>query len=143
MLRIATCACGQVRVTCNGDPDRVTICSCTQCQKRTGSAFGVGAYFWREKVTAIEGEANIYRRTSEAGRWFSQRFCPRCGSTVYWEAEFRPEMIGIALGAFADPAFPKPHLVVWTKHKAEWVLLPEDIPHFPTQPSIPVPRATV
>jgi hypothetical protein len=29
-------------------------------------------------------------------------FCPSCGSTVYWEPARKPDMIGVAVGAFAD-----------------------------------------
>ena len=139
MKRTATCACEQLRVTCEGDPDRISICSCTQCQRRTGSVYGVGAYFSRDKITGIEGEATVYRRMSEMGRWLDIRFCPRCGTSVYWEAEFLPGMIGVAVGAFADPSFPKPHLVAWADHMAEWVPVPEDLPRYATQP---VRRAT-
>jgi hypothetical protein len=106
VTRIATCACEQLRVTCEGDPDRISICSCTQCQRRTGSVYGVGAYFSRDKITGIEGEATVYRRMSEMGRWLDIRFCPRCGTSVYWEAEFIPDMMGVAVGTFADPSFP-------------------------------------
>ena len=39
------CVCGAVRYRAEGMPLRVTACHCTMCQRRTGSAFGVGAYY--------------------------------------------------------------------------------------------------
>jgi len=36
------------------------------------------------------------------------RFCPVCGSTVYWTGEGFPGYVAVAIGAFADPAFPAP-----------------------------------
>ena len=45
---LATCGCGALRVTTAGDPDLVVACSCIACQRRTGSPFGVGAYFRKE-----------------------------------------------------------------------------------------------
>jgi hypothetical protein len=54
--RVASCACGQLHLTTSGEPIRVSICSCTQCQKRTGSVCGIGAYFQRESIEAIEGK---------------------------------------------------------------------------------------
>jgi hypothetical protein len=33
-----------------GEPDLVVVCNCIQCQRRTGSSFGVGACFKRETV---------------------------------------------------------------------------------------------
>ena len=29
-------------------------------------------------------------------------FCPACGTAVYWEAEYLPDDIGVAVGAFVD-----------------------------------------
>jgi hypothetical protein len=48
--RAAACACGQLRATCEGEPERVSLCNCTQCQKRTGSVYSVHAYFDRGRV---------------------------------------------------------------------------------------------
>ena len=100
--RIASCSCGQLKVTCEGDPVRVSICCCGACQKRTGSVYGVAAYFPQAQITSIAGQEKTFLRTSDAGRWLRARFCPECGSTVYWEAEFRPGIIGVAIGALAD-----------------------------------------
>ena len=38
---IAAGACGQLRVTCEGEPVRISVCHCLECQ-RTDSAFGAG-----------------------------------------------------------------------------------------------------
>jgi len=37
----------------------------------------------------------------------------RRGSTVLWEPSRKPETIAVAVGAFADPAFPPPSKVVY------------------------------
>jgi hypothetical protein len=49
-----------------------------------------------------------FARSSDDGKAVAFRFCPVCGSTVYWEAERRPDLIAVAVGAFADPGFPAP-----------------------------------
>ena len=54
--RQASCSCGQLSVTCEGEPVRISICHCNACQKRTGSVFGTQARFPREQVT-IEGRS--------------------------------------------------------------------------------------
>src|SRR5712692_6599346 len=36
-----SCHCGFITVEGEADPERVSICHCTDCQTRTGSAFGV------------------------------------------------------------------------------------------------------
>ena len=36
------CVCGAVRYRVEGEPVRNSVCSCTFCQRRTGSAAGFG-----------------------------------------------------------------------------------------------------
>ena len=122
--RIATCACGPVRVACQGEPLKVSLCHCRECQRRSGGPFGVAAFFAREAVTAT-GEAREFRRPSDSGFDVVFRFCPACGSTVWWEALRLPDRIAVASGAFADPAFPAPEQAVYREHRHEW--LPEDL----------------
>jgi hypothetical protein len=105
--RIATCACGRLRLTCVGEPARVTVCHCTACQRRTGSVFGVAARYARGQVT-VEGEAGEHVRIGDEGTKIHFRFCPNCGSTVCWEMPAHDDGIAVAVGAFADPGFTPP-----------------------------------
>ena len=77
----ATCQCGQLRVNTVGDPDIVMACSCLACQRRTGSPFGMGAYF-RKEAASTEGEARVHSRVADSGLDVSIRFCPECGTSV-------------------------------------------------------------
>ena len=52
MTRTAHCSCGALRVEVSADPDAVVACHCGECQRRTGSMFGVGAYFKKEHIRA-------------------------------------------------------------------------------------------
>ncbi len=127
MGRTARCACGRLSVTAEGEPSIVLVCHCTECQRRTGAPFGVGAYFPKEKV-AVSGESKLFTRPGGDGRKMFNRFCPECGTTVYWESELLPGAYGIALGAFADPGFPPPARSVWEEKKHAWVHLGPEIP---------------
>lgn len=42
MERIAECHCGALKVIASGEPDRVYLCHCKACQRRTGTAFHFG-----------------------------------------------------------------------------------------------------
>jgi len=44
--------------------------------------------------------------------------------------ESRPELIGVAVGAFRDPSFPPPEQSVFTTYKHGWLSLPEATPAF-------------
>jgi hypothetical protein len=50
--RLATCACGQLTASCSGNPISVSLCHCLQCQRRTGSTYGIAAFFQRVNVTS-------------------------------------------------------------------------------------------
>lgn len=123
--RTATCACGQLRVTCVGEPVRVSICHCLACRQRTGSAFGTQARFGRDQVT-VEGEATVFARVGDSGGTAHFRFCPRCGSTVYWAFDGAPDVLAVSVGCFADPAFPPPTVSVYEDRQSPWLAVAPD-----------------
>lgn len=139
MKRTARCCCGALTVEADGEPDTVVVCHCIECQRRTGSALGAAAFFAADRVS-LSGASSVYERTSDAGRKLSFRFCPHCGSTVWWEAERHPGKIAIALGSFADPDFPYPTRSVFGRGRHRWLELPADIPAHIADRDSPVER---
>ncbi|MCW4462222.1 GFA family protein [Sphingomonas sp. BT-65] len=129
--RVASCSCGQLRLTCAGEPVRVSICHCLECQKRTGSVFATQARFAREEVTR-EGRSTTWTRAGDSGGSALFHFCPVCGSTVYWEPAEMPDLVYVAVGAFADPAFPAPYVSVYEERQHPWALAAGQLPleHF-------------
>jgi hypothetical protein len=119
----AACSCGQLRVTVEGEPLRVSVCHCLACQRRTGSAFGFQARFPRDRVS-IEGDSREYVRISDEGEPRTFNFCPECGGTVYYVLGSAPDVVAVPVGAFADPGFPEPGRSVWESRKHAWVTLP-------------------
>jgi hypothetical protein len=119
--REAHCSCGQLRLTCEGEPVRISICHCLDCQRRTGSVFGAQARFSRAQVTRIEGRATEFVRIADSGNEITFHFCPACGTTVYWELARIPDILAVAMGAFADPGFPAPGISVYERRQHPWV----------------------
>lgn len=107
MERTAKCSCGKLSATASGPPQKVSACHCKSCQRRTGSAFGVAVFFTAAAV-ACAGESRTYVRAGDSGRDLTFHFCPSCGSTVYWLADFRPGLVAIALGCFEKAADLRP-----------------------------------
>ena len=103
-----------------GDPRKISLCHCLACQRRTGSTYGLAAFFDRNAVQA-DGASNTFVRRGESGFDVAFHFCPACGSTVYWEPHRVPEMVAVAVGAFADPAFPAPSQSVHEESRHTWV----------------------
>src|SRR6516165_5405660 len=89
-------------------PVRVAMCHCLECQRRTGSTFGVQAFYPRAQVRLAKGVVKRYARRADSGRTVTFHFCPDCGGTVFWEPEQRPELIAVAVGMFGDPDFGQP-----------------------------------
>jgi hypothetical protein len=126
MERLAQCHCGSLRAKTSGDPVMVNMCHCRACQRRTGALAGSGAIFEKGQVT-LEGDRKVFERDAQAGRKVRFHFCPHCGTTLYWEADLRPDWCVVAVGAFADPEFPPPSLSIYEESKHRWTQLPEGI----------------
>ena len=128
--RTASCRCGQLSATATGEPVRVSVCHCLDCQKRTGSAFSAQARWPADQVT-IAGESKVWTQFADSGNKITHHFCADCGSTVHYAIEGKFDgQIAIPLGAFADPYFAAPGFSVWEKRKHDWVeILGDQVEH--------------
>ncbi|MGK2942820.1 MAG: GFA family protein [Immundisolibacter sp.] len=126
MERKALCQCGQLQVTCTGEPKRVLMCHCELCQRRTGSAFNLAAWFPGQNVT-VQGQTKTYQRIGERGFEITFHFCPDCGSSVCWDVKGTDSVV-VAVGCFADPHFPAPSLSLYGCTRHDWVTQPAGIP---------------
>lgn len=120
MTRMASCCCGNLRAVCEGEPAKVSLCHCLACQRRTGSTYGVAAFFRNEHVS-VQGRSSVFMRQGGSGLPVIFHFCPGCGSTVLWKPQRAPELTAVAVGAFADPDFPKPANAVHLETRHRWV----------------------
>ena len=125
--RRATCSCGQLNLTIQGEPARISICHCLECQRRTGAVISNQARFRREQIT-FGGKSTAWTRAADSGNALTFHFCPTCGSTVYWEGQGFADYVAIAIGAFADPSFPPPTISVWEESRHPWLTLPLETP---------------
>ena len=126
--REAACHCGQLRLHVDGDPFVVSICHCLDCQRRTGSAFGMQAAFRREQVE-IDGRYSDFSRISEEAdhKEHAFHFCPECGSQVFYTEEVDPDLVVVSVGSFADPTFPPPTESGYNSRRHLWIGLPDGL----------------
>lgn len=127
ITRTAVCGCGDVAIDVAGEPDFEAICACSECRSRTGSAFGLSAYFPASAVSNVRGEPTVYRRRSDADRTLDFRFCGRCGTTVWWTAEFLPDKIGVAAALIEGLKF-KPNGAYFCADIPGWLSFDPSIP---------------
>jgi hypothetical protein len=126
--RDAACSCGQLRLTAEGDPIRISMCHCLACQRRTGSAFGIQARFTSDRVQVV-GRCSDYVRTSDEGEERTFHFCPDCGATVFYTLSTAPDVIAVPIGAFADPTFPPPTVSVFESRRHPWLAVTAAMEH--------------
>ncbi len=130
MFRTATCCCGQASIEVEGEPKTHLVCHCKDCKKRTGSAFGISAYFADKQVRSKQGKTAIYE-INTATTQQERHFCETCGTTLYWTILRFPgipgvaDLTGIAGGCFADNPLPEPTLSATNKDKCAWLELPQ------------------
>jgi hypothetical protein len=129
--REAACHCGQLRLEVEGEPFAVSICNCLDCQRRTGSAFGMQAGFKPSQVQ-ISGTYKDHSRISDEADQKEHvfHFCPECGSQVFYTEPTEPDVIVVAVGSFADPTFPPPTESSYDSRRHPWIGLPPTIERF-------------
>ena len=119
--RRAECQCGQLSATCSGEPVRIAVCHCLACKRKTGSAFGFGAWFRKDDVLAA-GQATEFVRVGDDGGHVTNSFCPNCGTTVFWSIDTIPDAVAVSAGSFADLSFPPPFVSVYHESRRfPWV----------------------
>ena len=124
------CLCGAVRIHLARQPDRVNMCHCASCQRRSGSPFGMAVWLMAADV-AISGDTQPFAHLSDKGRETVNRFCPTCGSTICYTAALNPGLIAIPAGLFADPETPPPLRSVFEERRHPWVAVPDGATRLP------------
>ena len=109
----ASCLCGQVRITANGEPFRVGLCHCLECRKHHGALFFAAAMFPQDAVT-VTGETRHFK---------GRHFCPTCGSSVFNRFD---DEVELHLGALDEIDRFEPTYECWTIRREAW------LPPFPT-----------
>jgi hypothetical protein len=99
----------------------------------------VVAWFNRTQLIETTGDSSIYNGLEvddvggAGGQGTSYRFCPTCGSTVYWTIDTIPDSIPdewaeplarslmVAVGNFADADFPPPEQHLFPELQPRWL----------------------
>jgi len=113
------CHCGAIRYTAEVDPDKVTICHCTDCQRLSGSAYRTSVPAPRESFV-LEGVPATYVKTAESGTRRVHAFCPQCGAPVYSAAIENPPQYSLRVGCLDQRAQLAPRRQIWCKSSLPW-----------------------
>jgi len=117
------CHCGYITIEGDADPEKTTICHCSDCQTGTGSAFRVSVPV-SGSTLRISGQPTIYlKTTAESGNPRAQAFCPRCGSPIYSTSpgEGRQASYMMRVGILRQRKDFVPRRQIWFRSAQSWV----------------------
>jgi hypothetical protein len=127
------CQCGAITYRASVDPEKVSICHCTDCQTFSGSAYRVAVTAPAESFKLLSGQPKIYVKTAESGNKRAQAFCANCGSAVYASAVSDTPTYSLRVGALDQRASLPPRRQIWCKSALPWSASLEDVPQLPRQ----------
>jgi hypothetical protein len=131
------CRCGALRYEITQTPQLVYVCHCTDCQRITTSAFSMSLVLPVESFHLLAGVPQMVQRVSKSGYAQTSRICPKCGLRVC-SGPNDSSVRNVKAGTLDDTSWLRPTVHFWTRSKQPWVMLPEDVESFETQPADPI-----
>jgi hypothetical protein len=127
------CLCRAVRYRISAAPIVTRVCWCRLCQYLGAGSGTVNSCFPSDAVS-IEGELRDFPSVAESGNVMHRRFCPRCGTHLFSEAEVRPHLIFVRAGTLDDPEVAQPAATIWASQAPSWACIHQDLPIIAAQP---------
>lgn len=121
-----TCHCGESTYRLSGRPLFTHACHCYDCQKRTGSAFGITTFILRREFECLSGAEKAFEVSANS----TQFSCSTCDTRIYRVSKNFPESLIINPSTLEDLDIGTPDAHIWTKRKRPWLTLDAGIPQF-------------
>lgn len=127
------CLCGALRYEARGTPGFQGYCCCADCRHASGSGFIPFIGFAAGQVT-ITGRVLLHSLKHPDGRTAERNCCAACGSLVFGGEVGVAQGHTVYAGTLDDPSAFQPTMAIFTRDKAEWVVLPPGLALFETMP---------
>jgi hypothetical protein len=127
------CLCKSVRYEINAEPIITRVCWCRLCQY-LGAGSGTVNVCFPSAAISITGTLTDYSSIADSGNVMHRRFCPKCGTQMFSEAESRPHLIFVRAGTLDDPEVAKPAITMWTSDAPTWACMDPALPKVEKQP---------
>jgi hypothetical protein len=129
------CLCGAVRYTVTPTIRfQPYACHCTDCQTRTGSAFGLQLSVLSADLE-VTGPVLRGEHVQPSGAIAGIFACERCLTRVYTDNDRRPGIANLRAGTLDDSRSLVPAAHLWVTSKLPWVTIPADSVAMDRQPS--------
>lgn len=122
------CQCGNVRYRVEREPLFLAVCHCSECQRQSGSAFGMSLAVSPEAFKLSSGTLKKFEVRCDSGRIKTCAFCPECGTRIYHQTD---NGMSLKAGTLDDTSWLNPDAHYWTKRKQPWVLIRDGVAMFP------------
>jgi len=127
------CLCGHVEYLLLKEPRTFYACHCTDCQKRSGSAFRLVMPVDRDALVVTKGDTALKVFASN-GRSRRARACPHCDTRLWAEPADRPAEALVLPGTLDRGSEFTPIAHLWTRSTAGWISFPADAVRYDTHP---------
>jgi len=115
------CHCGQIAFEGEANPESVTICHCTDCQRLTGSAFRVFLHADSAHFAILSGRPKGYVKIAESGNRRRHTFCSDCGTPIFSCASENPSHYSLRIGTLSQRNTFEPQRQIWRRSALDWV----------------------
>ena len=116
------CHCGDITYVAEVNPENVTVCHCTDCQKMSGAAFRTVVPAKAETFRLSSGELKFYIKHAESGAERPQAFCGRCGTHIYATGVGdAAAILGLRAGTIEQVDELAPKREVWRRSALSWI----------------------
>jgi hypothetical protein len=116
------CGCGAVQYQVAGQPLMVTVCHCTTCQVRTGSAFSMNMVVRRRDFALVRGETITRTLKTGSGNINVHHFCEACLVRTHTEPQAHAAVVYVRPGTLEARKSIIPVAQIWTKSAHPWAI---------------------
>lgn len=120
------CGCGAVRFVCHGAATDGCYCHCLSCQRASGAPSVAWITFAAERFSLTRGELAEWRSSAQVMRGF----CSRCGTSLTYRHDERPDEIDVATVTLAPAAELAPIRHIWLDDAPAWDERTDGLPRY-------------
>ena len=128
------CLCGEIRYVLKAEPLTLYACHCTDCQRRTGTAFAMCLVVKRDSLEVTKGTPAMFAVKMDDGRTKTGQVCTKCNTRLWGDPIKAPGISIVQPGTLDDPSWLRPVAHIWTRSAQPWFQFPKDATLFEGQP---------
>ena len=130
-----SCQCGEVHYQIKGEPLVLYRCHCTECQKQSGSRFGMSMWIRNDDFEILRVSLKHFHRIADSGGKMECFFCGNFGVRIFLKTlNIKHDNIVLKPGTLHNTQALQPTADIWLKSKQAWFVPPDETDHFEGPP---------